>query len=91
MMLGKRFSWHLLFEKKVLAFQGETKIKKSPKTKKYWFSNENKTGCRYLLVDAYNDGEGTEFYSKNGFSFLTRDDEVDDTRIMFFDLITYRE
>ena len=38
---------------------------------KDWFSDdENKTGCRFLVVDAYNNEKTLHFYSKNGFKFL---------------------
>ena len=58
---------------------------------KAWFTNSNKTGCRFLLVDAYNEGKPISFYQKNGFEFLTGNDEKEDTRIMYFDLIRFRE
>lgn len=57
---------------------------------KVWFTHGNKTGCRFLLVDAYNDEKTRNFYIKNGFQFLTKDDESEQTRIMYFDMITFR-
>lgn len=54
------------------------------------FTIGNKTGCRFLIVDAYNDEETRSFYLKNGFLFLTSKDEKEETRIMFFDLKTFR-
>jgi len=57
---------------------------------KEWFTSGNKTGCRFLLVDAYNQPNVTRFYEKNGFSFLTGGDEKEKTRIMYFDLGLYR-
>lgn len=54
---------------------------------KNWFVSENKTGCRFLLVDAYNKPETLNFYLKNEFSFLTIKDENKKTRLMYFDLI----
>jgi GNAT superfamily N-acetyltransferase len=41
-------------------------------------------GCRFLTVDAYRDAFG--FYLKNGFEFLSSEDEWDNTRLMYYDL-----
>lgn len=67
---------------------------------KYWFVEpNNKTGCRFLLVDAYNSEHTIEFYQRNGFKLLfgTEQQEIEyrrlkditslPTRIMYFDLI----
>ena len=67
---------------------------------KSWFvDSSNKTGCRYLIVDAYNSEIPLTFYKKNGFDFIfsTEEQEKDyrkivsdeplRTRLMFFDLI----
>lgn len=67
---------------------------------KAWFiDSNNKTGCRFLAVDAYNQDGPITFYSKNGFEFLfsTEDQEKEytglegenelKTRLMFFGLI----
>lgn len=56
---------------------------------KYSFTHNNKTGCRFLVVDAYNQDHIIAFYRKNGFEFLTGADEAEETRIMYFDLITF--
>lgn len=66
---------------------------------KDWFrSEDNKTGCRFIVVDAYNNPQTLHFYEKNGFKPLyktekeerdfleLRDDEPLGTRFMFFDL-----
>lgn len=66
---------------------------------KDWFrSQENKTGCRFIVVDAYNRPRTIGFYEKNGFKFLYRteqeerdflelhEDEKLETRFMFVDL-----
>ncbi len=66
---------------------------------KGWFrSFDNKTGCRFMVVDAYNNEKTLHFYEKNGFkplykteheerSFLElSDDEPLKTRFMYFDL-----
>ncbi len=54
---------------------------------KNWFTSENKTGCRFLLVDAYNKSEVINFYQKNEFVLLTEKDKERKTRLMYFDLI----
>ena len=52
---------------------------------KTYFTVDNKTGCRFLTVDAYLDA--IPFYEKNGFSLLTAEDEQSAyTRLMYFDL-----
>ncbi|WP_420870342.1 GNAT family N-acetyltransferase [Leptospira meyeri] len=52
------------------------------------FLDSNKTGCRFVTVDAYNNKETLSFYEKNGFIYLTQSDTNEDTRLMYFDLIT---
>jgi hypothetical protein len=38
---------------------------------KSWFINsKNKTGCRYIVVDAYNKEKPIKYYKRNGFEFL---------------------
>ncbi len=67
---------------------------------KYWFLDPyNKTGCRYVLVDAYNEPSTIVFYESNGFAtvFSTEAQEkvyrhIDEetplkTRLMYFDLM----
>jgi GNAT superfamily N-acetyltransferase len=49
------------------------------------FVTNNRTGCRYITVDAY--GASLSFYEKNGFKYLTSKDKDSDTRLMYFDLI----
>lgn len=66
---------------------------------KDWFRHEdNKTGCRFLVVDAYNNPRTLRFYERNNFRFLHTDeaeecsyyqispDETIATRLMYFDL-----
>jgi len=55
-------------------------------TIKFLFIDNNKTGCRYITVDAYNNEKTIPFYRKNGFNFLTESDSGDTTRLMYFDL-----
>ena len=45
---------------------------------------DNKTGCRFITVDAY--AAAIPFYLKNGFVPLNDDDIDDPTRLLFFDL-----
>lgn len=54
-------------------------------------SDTNKTGCRFVVVDAYNDDKTINFYQKNGFDFLTTKDKNNDTRIMYFDLKPFKK
>lgn len=52
---------------------------------KYFFAGKNKTGCRFLTVDAYIDA--IPFYRKNEFEELTVFDKEDKhTRALIFDL-----
>jgi len=50
------------------------------------FLTNNRTGCRFITVDAYRNDITISFYQKNGFQFLWDKDKDDDSRIMFFDL-----
>ena len=67
---------------------------------KTWFiDGNNKTGCRFIVVDAYNEPYVLRYYQNNGFKLLfsTEDQEKEyytlnklqklSTRLMFFDLI----
>jgi GNAT superfamily N-acetyltransferase len=71
---------------------------------KLWiFDPANKTACRYLTVDAYNDEGTRKYYEANGFKclFSTEQQEKEyigfpeekelQTRIMYFDLILLQE
>ena len=52
---------------------------------KSYFVFDNKTGCRFITVDAYIDA--IAFYGKNGFVPLNSDDEDSVyTRLLYFDL-----
>jgi len=50
------------------------------------FTTDNRTGCRFLTIDAYNRKEVLRFYKKNEFDFLHDEDKEEPTRIMFYDL-----
>lgn len=67
---------------------------------KSWFIDPfNKTGCRFLVVDAYNDGIATSYYQTNDFEYVfsSEDQEKEyynkgpeemlNSRLMLFDLI----
>jgi len=51
---------------------------------KILFITENRTGCKFITVDAYKDS--LPFYEKNGFSYFTENDKDKNTRAMYFDL-----
>lgn len=51
---------------------------------KFIFTHGNRTGCRFLTVDAL--ASATGFYERNNFRFFTEQDKEDDTRLMYFDL-----
>lgn len=52
-------------------------------------TTNNKTGCRFLTVDAYSDV--TDFYEKKGeFRFFSENDKDDETRLMYYDLKNFK-
>ncbi|MDE6118255.1 MAG: GNAT family N-acetyltransferase [Muribaculaceae bacterium] len=51
---------------------------------KSYFVIDNKTGCRFITVDAYADA--VPFYLKNNFLPLSSDSDTDHTKLLFFDL-----
>lgn len=68
---------------------------------KAWFIEpNNKTGCRYILVDAYNTPNTIAYYKRNGFNFIFNNIDSEKryrqlekvegelhTRLMYYDLI----
>lgn len=66
---------------------------------KSWFIDPfNKTGCRFIVVDSYNENDPIKYYLANGFDFLfsSKEQEIQyltppngilRTRLMLFDLI----
>lgn len=67
---------------------------------KYWFIDpNNKTGCRFVTVDAYNNPGTLAFYERNGFKPVFSSDQQEKdyrhiqqdvqlkTRLMYFDLL----
>lgn len=69
--------------------------------KGWFFSSSNKTGCRFVIVDAINEPQIISFYKKNGFHPLFSTEEQEylytggkkgypvklNTRLMYFDLL----
>ena len=51
---------------------------------KYFFIENNKTGCRFLTVDAYNNA--IYFYKNNKFQHLKEQEDDKTTRFLYFDL-----
>lgn len=51
---------------------------------KRYFTADNKTGCRFITVDAY--AAAIPFYLRNGFVPLNDEDIDDLTRLLYFDL-----
>lgn len=51
---------------------------------KRFFTADNKTGCRFITVDAY--AAAIPFYLRNGFVPLNEDDINEPTRLLYFDL-----
>ena len=67
---------------------------------KVLFRTNNRTGCRFLIVDALNRPETLHYYEKNGFHYLIDDERLEakymgigigrlplNTRLMYFDLL----
>ena len=52
---------------------------------KSMFVINNKTGCRFITVDAYL--AAVQFYEKNGFRMMNLEDNDPHTRLMYFDLM----
>ena len=57
---------------------------------KMFFTTDNRTGCRFITVDAYNSPDVIRFYEKNDFKLFSEKDKEKDTRAMFFDLIRFK-
>ena len=51
---------------------------------KSYFLEENKTGCRFITVDAYNNA--IPFYQNNDFQHLKKEESDTVTRLLYFDL-----
>lgn len=74
--------------------------------KGWFFSRDNKTGCRFVIVDAVNEPQVISFYEKNGFRPLFSSEEQEfvytggkkgqqqtkiDTRLLYYDLLQMRQ
>lgn len=75
----------------VLKYQDKGVGKKTLDLIKMWFTDGNKTGCRFIIIDALNTEKVLAFYRRNGFDFLDSHSASDNdkTRLMFFDLLTF--
>lgn len=56
---------------------------------KSYFVIDNKTGCRFITVDAYINA--VPFYLKNNFLPLSSETDTDHTKLLFFDLEAIEE
>ena len=67
---------------------------------KLWFRTGNKTGCRFIIVDAYNRTDTLHYYEKSQFKYLIPEERLEakymgigmshlplNTRLMYFDLL----
>jgi GNAT superfamily N-acetyltransferase len=54
------------------------------------FTTDNRTGCRFITVDAYNHPRVIKFYAQNGFNPFTEKDKDRNTRSLFFDLKRFK-
>lgn len=88
--------------KKFRAIEGETKSigdQLMDFIKSWFIDKANKTGCRFIVVDAYNDLKPLNYYYRNGFIPLFSSEEQEkeftnhpenkslSTRLLYFDLI----
>lgn len=55
------------------------------------FTDNNKTGCVFITVDAYNNERAIKFYENTGFKFMKDDTTKDETRLMFCPLLEEKE
>lgn len=54
------------------------------------FVTMNKTGCRFIIVDALNNEDTLRFYQRNDFEFLIEDGQ-EKTRLMYYDLKPFQD
>jgi len=57
---------------------------------KMLFITDNRTGCRFITVDAYNNPRAIHFYTMNDFIFLDDEDKKDPSRSMYCDLLRFK-
>lgn len=58
---------------------------------KYAFTHGNRTGCRFITVDAYASAVGFYNSKKCHFEFFTNQDAKEETRLMIFDLKPFKD
>jgi len=59
---------------------------------KHSFTFNNKTGCCFITVDAYNNPKILDFYKENGFRFFIEEESEDrKTRAMYYNLQIYKK
>jgi GNAT superfamily N-acetyltransferase len=58
---------------------------------KIFFLTKNKTGCRFIIVDALNNESALKFYQRNEFVFLMKGDVHEPTRLMYYDLKPFQD
>ncbi|MDL2321955.1 GNAT family N-acetyltransferase [Desulfosarcina sp. OttesenSCG-928-B08] len=56
---------------------------------KDFMCSDNRTGCRYITVDAYNQPRVLDFYLKNGFFFLKSPNSQRRQEPLYFDLLSH--
>ena len=56
---------------------------------KEFMCQDNRTGCRYITLDAYNKPRVLRFYQKNGFLFLKEPNPQRRQELMYFDLLSH--
>lgn len=57
---------------------------------KWLFTSDNRTGCRFITVDAYNTPDVIRFYARSEFHPFTNKDSRKKTRALFFDLKRFK-
>lgn len=53
------------------------------------FHVDNRTGCRFITLDAYNKPNVLAFYTQRHFDFMTDDDKDRNNRAMYLDLLRF--
>ena len=78
-----RLGVHVEFQRKGIGTQLLNIIKEL-------FLTENRTGCRFITVDAYNNPGTLAFYQANDFDFFWDKDSGRRTRTMFYNLMRFK-
>lgn len=77
-----RFGVHYEFQSKGIGSDVITMIKD-------FMCHDNRTGCRYITLDAYNNPKVTRFYQRNGFILLKDPQPQRRQEHMYFDLLSH--